>query len=165
MKALERLLGVVAGCALFAMMALTFVDVIGRKLVGTSPPGSVELTELLMLGVIFAALPLTSLHGEHVIFDLLDRFLPRALKSVQHRLSNLVCVVLLGGGAWLVLQRAARAAEDGDTTAQLGLTVAHFHYATAVLLIITAVVHLVLAVRASPDSDAFHPPVLEDENA
>lgn len=163
MKMLERLLGVVAGFALFAMMALTFVDVVSRKLVGTSFTGSVEVTELLMLAVIFAAMPLTSLHGEHVIFDLLDHFLPTRLKAIQHRLSNLVCTLLLIGGAWLVLQRAARAAEDGDTTAQLGLTIAHFHYATAGLLIVTALIHFVLAMRATPDSDAFHPPVLEDD--
>ena len=53
MKALERLLGIAAGLALFGMMALTFVDVVGRKLFETSVTGSVELTELLMLGVIF----------------------------------------------------------------------------------------------------------------
>ncbi|MFO1319251.1 MAG: TRAP transporter small permease [Burkholderiales bacterium] len=165
MKLLERLLGVVAGFALFAMMALTFVDVIGRKLAGTSFTGSVELTELFMLAVIFAAMPLTSLHGEHVLFDLLDHFLPASLKAVQHRLSNLICTALLSGGAWLVLQRAARAAEDGDRTAQLGMSVSNFHYATAGLLIVTALVHFVLAVRATPESDAFHPPVLEDQDA
>ena len=73
---LEAALGLVAAVALFAMMALTFADVIGRKLLGASIPGSLELTELLMLAVIFVALPLTSLHGEHVVFDLLESVLP-----------------------------------------------------------------------------------------
>jgi len=41
MKRLEAGLGVVAAAALFAMMALTFVDVIGRKLFDASVPGSV----------------------------------------------------------------------------------------------------------------------------
>jgi TRAP-type transport system small permease protein len=59
--------------ALFAIMALTLVDVSGRKLLSQSVPGSLELTELLMVVVIFAALPLVSLRGEHVVFDSLDR--------------------------------------------------------------------------------------------
>ena len=56
---LERVLGWIAGASLFGMMALTFVDVLGRKLLDHSIPGSLELTELMMFGVIFAGLPLT----------------------------------------------------------------------------------------------------------
>lgn len=157
-KALERALGLVAAAALFGMMAITFADVIGRKLLDASVPGSVEVTELLMLAVIFAAMPLTSLHGEHVLFDLLDRLLPRGLQRIQHRLANLACVALLVGATWLVEARALRTASQGDITAQLGIAIAPFQHAAAVLLLLTALMHLVLAVRASPDSDAFHVP-------
>ena len=69
--------------ALFAIMVLTFVDVVARKLFGHSLPGALELTELLMVVVIFAGLPLVSLHGEHVVFDSLDPLLPRAVRRVQ----------------------------------------------------------------------------------
>ena len=160
MKTLERLLGIAAGLALFGMMALTFVDVVGRKLFETSVTGSVELTELLMLGVIFIALPLTSLRGEHVIFDLLDPVLPRPLKRLQHTFANLVCVALLAGSAWLVLLRAARTADQGDTTAQLLLPLAPFQFVAGAMLLVTALMHLVLAFRAAPDSDAFHAPTI-----
>jgi TRAP-type C4-dicarboxylate transport system permease small subunit len=44
-------------------MALTFFDVGGRKLLSNSIPGSLELTELLMVVVIFGALPLVSSAG------------------------------------------------------------------------------------------------------
>ena len=59
-KLLEFLCGLLAGSALFAIMALTFFDVLGRKFASNSIPGSLELTELLMVVVIFAALPLVS---------------------------------------------------------------------------------------------------------
>lgn len=134
------------------MMALTFVDVLGRKLLGTSIPGSVELTELLMLGVIFFALPLTSLHGEHVVFDLLDAVLPRGMKRLQHRFANLACVAFLTGGAWLVLVRATRTAGLGDTTAQLLLPIAPFQHVAGAMLLVAALMHLVLAFRAAPDA-------------
>ena len=44
-------------------MWLTLFDVAGRKALSASVPGSLELTELLMVVVIFAGLPLVSLHG------------------------------------------------------------------------------------------------------
>ena len=59
-KLLETACGLLSGGALFAIMALTFFDVGGRKLLDNSIPGSLELTELLMVVVIFAALPLVS---------------------------------------------------------------------------------------------------------
>jgi TRAP-type C4-dicarboxylate transport system permease small subunit len=164
MKRLEATLGLVAAVALFAMMALTFADVIGRKLLGASIPGSLEVTELLMLAVIFVALPLTSLHGEHVVFDLLESLLPARLLTWQHRIANLVCLALLLGGAWLVTLRAGRTLEGGDVTAQLGLPLAPFHYAVALLLLLTAAMHLVLAARATPRSDAFHVPAVESKD-
>jgi TRAP-type transport system small permease protein len=76
-KLLETTCGVLSAIALFAIMALTFFDVGGRKLLGNSIPGSLELTELLMVVVIFGAIPLVSHRGEHVTFDSLDGVLPR----------------------------------------------------------------------------------------
>lgn len=150
MKRLSDGLGIVAAAALFGMMTLTFVDVIGRKLLSSSVTGSVELTELMMLALIFVAMPLTSLHAEHVVFDLLDNFLPSSLRPLLQRLSNLICVGLLSGAAWLVYERAVRTAQQGDTTAQLQLPMAPFFYGAAVLLALTGLMHLVLAIR--PDA-------------
>jgi TRAP-type C4-dicarboxylate transport system permease small subunit len=164
MKRLEAILGLIAAIALFAMMALTFADVLGRKLLSASIPGSLELTELLMLAVIFVALPLTSLHGEHVVFDLIEPLLPAPLRAWQHRIANLVCAGLLLGAAWLVLQRAGRTLEEGDRTAQLGLSLAPFHYAVALALLLTAAMHLILTARASAQSDAFHVPAVGAED-
>ena len=82
-KLLEALCSVLAALALFAIMWLTLVDVSGRKLLSDSMPGSLELTELLMVVVIFAGLPLVSLRGEHVVFDSLDPLLPAGLRRAQ----------------------------------------------------------------------------------
>ena len=65
-KLLEHLCGALCALALFAIMTLTFFDVGGRKLLSHSIPGSLELTELLMVVVIFGALPLVSERGDPV---------------------------------------------------------------------------------------------------
>jgi TRAP-type transport system small permease protein len=151
---LEALLGWGVALALFAMMTLTFCDVIGRKFLGSSIPGVVEVTELLMLAVIFIGLPLCSLKSEHVIFDLLDKFLPDFLSVYQHVVAQAISATLLGSAAWLVWNRAARTLEQGDITAQLLIPMGPFYFAAAVLLAVTAIIHLALALQGpEPESD------------
>ena len=123
-------------------MTLTFFDVGGRKLASASIPGSLELTELLMVVVIFAALPLVSIRREHVVFDSLDHVLPRPLRKLQSILVNLLCGSLLIGLAWLMWQTAGEFAQAGETTAQLKLLKAPFIYGMSVLCGLTGLVHL-----------------------
>jgi TRAP-type transport system small permease protein len=151
---LETVLGWGVALALFSMMALTFCDVIGRKFVGSSIPGVVEVSELLMLAVIFIGLPLCSLKSEHVVFDLLDKLLPKFLSLYQHQIAQVISALLLGGASWLVWNRAQRTLEQGDITAQLLIPMGPFYYAAAVLLATTAIIHLVLAIQGpEPESD------------
>lgn len=142
---LERACGLLAALALFAIMLLTLVDVTGRKLASHSLPGSLELTELLMVVVIFAGLPLVSLRGEHVVFDSLDPLLPQPVRRLQQRVVDLACGGALGAVAWLMAGKAAQLAEYGDTTAQLHLPQAPFVMLMSVLLALAAAVHLMLA--------------------
>ena len=128
-------------------MALTFLDVLGRKFLSNSIPGSLELTELLMVVVIFAGLPLVSLAGEHIVFDSLDPWLPKAVRRVQGLLVDAVCVIALFGLAWLMWSKAAEMAGYGETTAQLRLPKAPFVYGMSVLCAVTAVVHGLLMLR------------------
>src|SRR5690606_32177811 len=147
MKRFENLLALVSGIALFVMMCLTFVDVIGRKFFHASLTGGVELTEIAMLLTIFFALPLTSIAGEHIVFDLLDRVVPTWMRRWQHSIAHLVSAALFAGGAWVVHLRAARALEYGDTTAQLNIPLGPFQYLIAAMLVLTGIIHLLLALR------------------
>ncbi|MGI9154972.1 MAG: TRAP transporter small permease, partial [Rubrivivax sp.] len=113
-------------------------------LLSESVPGSLELTELLMVVVIFAGLPLVSLKGEHVVFDSLDPWIPKALRRLQHALVDLLCVAALGGLAWLMWAKGGQMAEYGDTTAQLKLSLAPFVKVMSGLIAVTAFVHALL---------------------
>jgi TRAP-type C4-dicarboxylate transport system permease small subunit len=139
--------GLLAAVALFAIMALTLVDVSGRKLLSQSVPGSLELTELLMVLVIFGALPLVSLRGEHVVFDSLDAWLPAGVRRLQQGLVDAVCMLALLGLAWLMWEKGLQMAEYGDTTAQLLWPLAPFVYVMAVLCALTGLVHGLLLLR------------------
>lgn len=144
---LNTLCGLLAAAALFAIMLLTFFDVGGRRFLATSLPGALELTEILMVAVIFAALPLVSLRGEHVTFDSLDPFIPRAVRRVQQAVVDLLCASMLLFVAWLMWTHAGQVAEYGDVTARLKIPLAPFVYAMSVLCAVTAAVHLLLVVK------------------
>lgn len=146
-RLLTTLCGALAASALFAIMALTLVDVAGRKLLAASVPGSLEVTELLLVAVIFAGLPLVSLHGEHVVFDSLDTLLPRWLRRLQQAVVDLLCAGALAGLAWLLWVKAGQLGEYGETTAQLKMALAPFVRGMALLCGLTALVHLLLLAR------------------
>lgn len=141
-KLLKTVCGLLCASALFAIMALTFFDVLGRKLASQSIPGSLELTELLMVLVIFAGLPLVSARGEHVVFDSLDSYLPQWLLKAQGMLVHLICAALMLGLAYLMWKTGGQFAENGETTAQLKFSKAPFIYGMSILCGITGLVHV-----------------------
>lgn len=146
-RTLNLICGGLCAAALFAIMALTFFDVGGRKLLSQSIPGSLELTELLMVVVIFAGLPLVSARGEHVVFDSLDGYLPAGFKRLQQALVNIICAVALIGLAWLMFDTGAQFAQSGETTAQLKIDKSPFIYAMGVACLLSGVVHAWLVVK------------------
>jgi TRAP-type C4-dicarboxylate transport system permease small subunit len=143
-RGMEPLLGVIAGVLLFGMMTLTFVDVVLRYIFNAPLRGSFEITELMLVLLIFAALPLVSRREEHVVMDFLDRYLPvpiyRALRAFEH----IVSAAVMTGMGWLLWQRASKLAAYGDTTSVLRIELAPFVYAIALLIFVTALIHLAL---------------------
>lgn len=143
-RLLEWLCGSLAAVALFGIMVLTLIDVSGRKALSHSVPGSLEMTELMLVIVIFAGLPLVSLAGEHVVFDSLDPWLPRGVRRVQGLLIDACVAAGLFGLAWVMWDMASQMAGYGETTAQLKLPKAPFVFGMSVLCGVTAVVHVLL---------------------
>lgn len=160
-RTLELLCGLLAALALFAIMLLTLADVSGRKALSASIPGSLEMTELLMVIVIFAGLPLVSLRGEHVVFDSLDPWLPRWFARLQGVAVDLLCVAVLGGMAWLMAAKAGQMMEYGDTTAQLKIPQGPFVYLMSVLCAVTSTVHVLLLLAPT----AHHHPGVDEAPA
>src|SRR5258708_9345591 len=88
---LDRALGAAAAVLLFYLMALTTADVIGRYIFNWPLRGAFELTELLLLTLIFAGLPLASRADEHVTLDFIDMILSDNCRLLLRRLLYPVC--------------------------------------------------------------------------
>ena len=65
----DALLGVAASTILLLMMALTVADVVARYIFNRPLRGAFEVTELMLLVLIFAGLPLVSFSDEHAVMD------------------------------------------------------------------------------------------------
>jgi TRAP-type transport system small permease protein len=150
-RLVEAALGVSAAALLFAMMLLTFVDVVGRYLFNQSVVGAFEITEIMMALLIFAGLPLVVRREEHVTVDLVDRFLPARAKGAYRVAIELASGALMLGLAHLMWRKAGRAADYGDTTTVLLIKYAPFVYAIVAFLVMAGIIHFYNALaRQSP---------------
>ena len=123
-------------------MLLTFVDVVARYLFNRPIRGGFEMTELVLLVLIFAGLPLVSHADEHVTMDFIDRMLPERAVAVLIRVVHALVAAVFFFLTWQVLIKAARIAGYGDTTDVLRITVGPFVYFMAAMIFLTALVHV-----------------------
>ncbi len=78
------------------MVALTFTDVIGRRLFNTPVYGANDITEHMMAIIIFAGLPLLTMQRAHLSVDLLDHWLLRPKWRIWHKLVDVLIAAILG---------------------------------------------------------------------
>ena len=132
-------------------MVITTIDVIGRYVLNFPLRGAFEITELLLLTLIFAGLPLVSRADEHVTLDFIDSALGVRGRALLRRLVDVLCGLIICGLAWRVWIKAGKIGGYGDTTDVLRIPVGPFVYFMAVMVAVTGVVHL--AKVAFPDQD------------
>jgi TRAP-type C4-dicarboxylate transport system permease small subunit len=141
-RRVEGLLGVAASAILLAMMLITVVDVVARYVFSRPLRGAFEVTELMLLVLIFAGLPLVSFTDEHAVMDFVDRVLgPRALRGVTG-LVHAVSAGFMALLAWLTWRKADRIWAYQDSTDVLRILYGPFVYFMAVTLALAAVIHL-----------------------
>jgi TRAP-type C4-dicarboxylate transport system permease small subunit len=138
----DVVLGVAASILLGGMMLLTFADVVARYLLNRPIRGGFEITELTLLVLIFAGLPLVSHADEHVTMDFIDRILPPRLLGAWIRFMHGACAAIMFFLTWQVWIKATRIASYSDTTDVLRITIAPFVYFMALMIALTGVVHV-----------------------
>ena len=138
----DAALGFAASVILFSMMLITFVDVIGRYVFNRPMRGAFEITELMLLVLIFAGLPLVSHADEHVTMDFIDNMLGARARRAVIRIAHAVCAGIFLSLAWLIWLKAAKIHSYGDTTDVLRITVGPFVYFMAVMIALSGLIHI-----------------------
>ncbi len=139
-----RALGTVAAAVLFAMMALTFVDVTGRKLFTRPVYGAYEITEFLMGMLIFCALPLVTAREGHVTIDVLDHVISAGFARWQRVAANLIATAALAFVAWRLWVLSAGHMRTHEVTMTLHIPHGPFSRLFAVMAALAALACLVI---------------------
>lgn len=143
----SRLLGVLACLALFAIMLLTVVDVIGRYLFASPLPAAYEMISFIMPCIIFCALPAVSLNHGHVTIDLLDRVVPARLQRLQHVAVHLIAAAAMALIAWRLWVLSGDHYRYEGVTDELFMPLWRFSLAMAVISAVAALSLLLAGFR------------------
>ena len=138
----EAILGVAASSILFAMMVLTFVDVVARYVFSRPVRGAFEVTELMLVVLIFAGLPLVSWADEHVTMDFVDRLLRPETRHRLERGVHVISAALMALLTWLVWLKADRIWGYRDATDVLRIVYGPFVYFMAVMIGLAGALHV-----------------------
>jgi TRAP-type C4-dicarboxylate transport system permease small subunit len=124
------------------MMLITVADVVLRYLFAAPIRGAFELTELGLLVLIFAGLPLVSRADEHVTMDFVDRLLAPQAQMLFARIVHVLIASTLLVLAWLMWLKADKIAGYRDTSESLKIPLAPFVYFMAIMIATTGAIHL-----------------------
>jgi TRAP-type C4-dicarboxylate transport system permease small subunit len=138
----DAVLGIASSAILFAMMCLTFVDVVARYVFNRPLRGGFEVTELLLLVLIFAGLPLVSHADEQVTMDFIDRWLRGRAVLWLKRGVHLIVAALMFFMTWQVWIKAGRISSYGDATDVLRILYGPFVYFMAAMIALAGLIHL-----------------------
>jgi len=108
------------GCvALFLMMALTVVDVVGRYAFNSPILGAFEITSFLVSILVFSFLGYAQSQKSHVTVDLLVNTFPKKVQSVVKLFNYIVGLVMMILISWKGFETALESMEAGDSPMNL----------------------------------------------
>ena len=105
---LERVLALLSGLAVFSLLLLAVVSVLGRNLVNAPLPGYVDWIEQAMPLIAFMAIAYTQRDGGHIRMDILvGRLSGRALWAAEFLTTLAALVLQIALGGWTTANYAA----------------------------------------------------------
>lgn len=120
-QGLASVLNGVAAVTLMALMIVTCVDVFGRYFFNSPLTGSTELTEMSLAILVFAGFPVISWRNDHVVVDILDKFVPLSADFFRTVLINVVCAVALVYIGQNVYKLGLRSLKYGEVSEYLAI--------------------------------------------
>ncbi|WP_299417030.1 TRAP transporter small permease [uncultured Sulfitobacter sp.] len=131
---------------LMSMVALTFFDVIGRRLFNKPIYGSNDITEHLMALVVFAGLPLVTLAGAHLTIDLFDKLLKSPAMAWLRALTTVLIAVVLATIAWLFVKHGLNASKISEMSQALRIPRGPLYFYMAFSCALSALAALVIGI-------------------
>ncbi|MCF4097419.1 TRAP transporter small permease [Maritalea mediterranea] len=143
-RQLSKLPIALASIVLFALMVMTFTDVLLRSALNAPIEAATELTRWFMAIIVFLMLPIISGQEDHIVVDLTDSFFTNKWAvRLRDGIINLACGAMLVWPARQVVVLAERARSYGDVTEFLALPQFYIEWFIAIMTFLTAAVLVV----------------------
>jgi TRAP-type C4-dicarboxylate transport system permease small subunit len=102
-------------------MLVQIADIATRRTLGFSILGTIDLTQLGVMGCVFLSMPLAFLRGTHVGVEFLTDLLPAPLLGAVKLAAGLIAAAFMLALAWYGLLQAQIALAQGDKSVTLGI--------------------------------------------
>lgn len=99
-RSAERILAIIGGVMLFALMLLGASDVIGRYFLNKPVLGTLEVSQILMAGMVFMGWAYTQKLREHVTVDFVVSRLPPKVRSIMNFITLFLSLVIFSTIVW-----------------------------------------------------------------
>lgn len=143
---IRRMVETVMAAFLLAMVALTFADVIGRRIVGKPIYGANDITEHLMALVVFSGLPLVTAAAAHLTIDLLDKLVNKPWMLWWRVLISALVSLVLAVVAWLFIKHGFNASRISEVSQALRVPRAPLYFFMAISCALSALAALAIAI-------------------
>lgn len=154
-----QVLEVLSSIVLAAMMLLTFVDVIGRYLLGAPVFGASEMISTMLALVIFMGLGIANARDKHIVVELFDsriRALAPGFYDVVVQGFSILSMCLI---VYVLFEQAIETAHTGATTIVLEWPLAWITGTVAVLAALSVVSQILGLLTGANQPNKYH---LED---
>jgi TRAP-type C4-dicarboxylate transport system permease small subunit len=159
-RTIEHTMNGIMAVLLFAMMAITAIDVIGRYGFNAPVPGGFEIVQCLMAVVIFASLPLTTAAERHLTVSVFENRFRGTTRHVYRLVMLTISLIALAIIAWRMGVQADVLGRSQQVSGFLQLPLAPIAWAMTALATLAALVAAVKLVL-----EAFAPQVVADPPA
>ena len=103
----------VAGATLLILLALTIADIAGRTLFNNPVPGTVEVTALLLVVIVFLALAHSEDLGDHITIDLIYVRVGPRVQAAMDLFAQVLSLIVIGLMAFQIYHFALRQRDGG----------------------------------------------------
>ncbi len=110
-RPLSKLLNGIGAGLCFLIMFLILVDVTLRYFFKTSVPGSTELVELILVGLVFLGIAYTQFEKGHINIDFLTSRLPHNIQSIVGSITYLLTLGIVALITWRIFEYAKKSAD------------------------------------------------------
>lgn len=139
LNSIVQLMEVLSCIVLFCMMLLTFVDVIGRYILGAPIFGASEMISTFLAYLIFLGLAIANARDKHVVVELFDQRIRGFAPKVYDWIVQGFSVVAMCLIAYVLFDQAVEAAHVGSQTVVLEWPLSWISGTVAALAVLSVV--------------------------